>query len=113
MAPCEWDDAECAMHVASLHSGNESSRLPFGEHMVSDGSLGIRFFVYVDDRKPDIVETRGPFPFDRLINVVRHAVKFLGSDNQIKVRQFVQQGRTAALRHASEQTVDDQAIAGE
>ena len=107
------DDAERAMHVASLHNRHESGHLPFAENMVPDGALGICFFVDVHNGKPDIVEARGQFPFDRLFDVIRDSMKLLGSDNQIKVRYFIQKRRSAALRHTTEKTVHDRAIAGE
>ena len=54
------DNAERAMHVAPLHNRDESGHLPFAEHMVPDGALGIRFFFDVHDRKPDIVQAARP-----------------------------------------------------
>ena len=91
----------------------EGGDLPAAENVVPDRALGIFFFFDVHDGKPDIVKACGQFPFYRLFDVICDAMKFLGSDDQIQVRYFVQKGRSAALRHATQKTVYDRAIAGE
>ena len=66
----------------------------------------------VHNGKPDIVKAGGPFSFDRLIDVIRDAMKFLSSDHQIKVRHLLQKRRSPTLSHASQKSVHDRAIAG-
>src|ERR1700722_808371 len=109
----ERDNAKRAMHIAPLHNGDERSERPFAGKMVPIGVLRMLFFFDVDDGKPDIVKAWSPFSFDRLVHIFRDAMKFLGSDDQIKVRRVAQKRRSATLRHAPEKTVNDRTIAGE
>ena len=84
------DNAKCAMHIAPLHNGYERGDLFFVENVVPDRALRVRFLFHVDDRKPDIVAARRPFAFDGLVDVIGNAMKFLGSDDKVQVRDFVQ-----------------------
>src|ERR1700754_179857 len=81
--------------------------------MVANSALGILFFFNVHDGEANIVKAGRPFLFDRLVYVVGNAMKFLSSDNQIKMGYFAQKGRPAALRHAPQKTVDHRTITRE
>ena len=44
---------------------------------------------------------------NRFLNIIGHAVKFLGADNKIDMRQIFQERRPASLCHAAEEPEDD------
>ena len=48
-------DAKGAMHVATLHDGNECRGLPWGQRLFANGGLRTGFFVDVHDRETQIV----------------------------------------------------------
>ena len=100
MAASERDDAECAMHVASLHNRNEGADLAFVKNMIPDSALGVLFFLDVNDGKTDIIKTRRVFSLERLVDVIGYPMEFLRAHNQVEMRHLVQESRAAALRHA-------------
>src|ERR1700730_1579075 len=96
-----WNDAECAMHVAALHDRHKRGCLFLRELLTTNRRLRSSFLLDIDDRKSWIVHRSMLFSFDGCIHVISDAVKFLGADNQIDVRQIFEERCAARLGHAA------------
>src|SRR3984893_16974515 len=97
-------DTEGAMHVASLHDGNESGRLFCGEFLFANRFLRTGFFINIDDGKSWIVPAPGGAFFEEILHIVRDAMKLLGADDKIDMRQMLQERAGACLRQATKKT---------
>ena len=74
------------MHIAALHDRNESRHLPCLEFLLADGGLGSGLFVSIHNRAPHIVDERVLAALQKIVNIIRHAVEFLGSDDEVDMR---------------------------
>ena len=102
------DNAERAVHVAALLDRDEGRdlalhrtvRIRLGREVVFDRVLRTRFFADVDDR---LAHRHARLPRRaEVVEMARHLVELLGSDDEIEIRQLLQQRRPAVLRHAAE-----------
>src|SRR4030088_3506670 len=105
-----WHDTKRTMHVASLHDRDESAHRPLRQQMIADGTLRAGIFLHVNNRKSDVVPTSRVFFVQCLFDIFCYPVKFLGTNDQIEVSNVLKQRRSAALCHASEQTVNYRAF---
>ena len=106
------NDAESAVHVASLHDRDKSRRLPGRQLLVANRRLGTSFLRDINDRKSQIIDramrrgrrSRPTILFlDQFIHVLGDAMKLLCANDKIDVRQTFQQFATARLGHAAEE----------
>ena len=99
------DNAKGAMHVASLHNGDERRGLPGCQLLVANRRLRAWFLRNIDYRKTQIVHCAilvrrelsllvvaraGRFLRHQFFHVIGNAMKFLRPDNEIDVRQILQ-----------------------
>ena len=98
-------DAKRARHVAALLDGDERGDRAPVQHVVADGILGIGFLLNVDDRLPD--GNPGVAGRTQVVEVTRNLVELLRADDQIDIRQLVEQCGAAVLRHAAQNTEDE------
>ena len=84
-------DTKCAAHVATLHDRHERSRLSRRELLFANGRLRARFLLDIDDRKSCIVHYAVAFSFQCVLHVVGDAMKLLRPDDEIDMRQILEQ----------------------
>src|SRR5260370_14567800 len=111
------DNAEGAMHVASLHDRDKSARLPRGKRLLANCLLRAGLLGDINDRESRIVHRAirqrdwqlrpGILSHDDFFDIIGHAMEFLRSDHKIDMRQILQQRLAARLRHAAEETEDN------
>src|SRR6266516_2608261 len=115
-----WDDAEGATHVAALHDRNESGRLPRCELLLANCRLRAALFGDIDDRETQIVHWEGRtagasvpiragarpsiFLRDKFFHIVSDAMESLSPDDEVDMRQILQQRLATGLRHAAKET---------
>ncbi len=90
------------MLVAALHDADERGHGSFGaavEQMIANRRLAPLLFRHVHD-----FFARAGNDF---VQIIRRAMKFLRAEDQIHVRQFINQFLPAALRHAAHETEHD------
>src|ERR1700686_2520447 len=96
-----------AMHVASLHDGDERGRLPTRELMVADRFGGALFFLHVANGEARIIHPARPFFLEKFFHVIGHAMEFLGAHDEVHMRQSGKKRIAPGLGHAAEKTEDD------
>ena len=96
------DDAEGAILVAALHDADKGGDGFFRvavEQMLADGRFAARLRRHVHD----LFLPSG----QQVVQVIRRAMKFLRADDQVDVRQAVDEFPSTALGHAAEEAEDD------
>jgi hypothetical protein len=108
-------DTKGAMHVAALHDGNERRGLPWSQRLFANRRLRAGFFLDVHDGITWIVHAAvagvtdpgySIFVQNQIIYIVSDAMKFLRADDKIEMRNFLQQLRATACRHAAKKSED-------
>src|SRR5439155_20011679 len=108
------DDAKCAMHIASLHDRNESGRLASCKLLLANCLLRAGFLRNINNREARVIHSAVAgiddfgdavaLPRDQFVHVIRVAMEFLSPDDEVDMRQILQQRLATGLPHAAKET---------
>ena len=103
------DLAKLVEHVhLPLQSGSDRilkimrRHLPCLEFLLADGGLGSGLFIGIHNWSAHIVDECMLAALQKIVNIIRHAVEFLGADDEIDMRRGLKERLATGLSHAPE-----------